>query len=88
MRSHVAPCGAAAADATAAKTPVAVANGIGAVVGHGVGARRRVAVLGHGLSDLLAIGLRLSPRVARAQQCNSNRNEDPSHVDGFLSNVD
>jgi hypothetical protein len=76
------------ATATTAETLVAVANGLGAVMRHGVCARRRVTVLGHGLSDLIAIGRRLSPCVARAQQCHSNRNEDPRHVDCFLSNVD
>jgi hypothetical protein len=88
MISHVAPCRAAAAAAASAETLVAVANGFGAVMRHSVRARRRVAVLGDGLSDLIAIGLRLRPRVARAQQCYSNCNEDPCHLDCFLSNQD
>jgi hypothetical protein len=86
MISHVARRHAPATTAT--ETLVAVANSVGAVIRHGVRARRFVAVLRHGLSDLLTIGRRLGPRVTRAQQCNSNRNEDPRHVDRFLSNVD
>src|SRR5580692_2082737 len=82
MRSHLARDRATAA--AAAETFVAGGNGFRTVSPHGVGARRRVTVLGHGLSDLLTIGRRLGPGVARAQQCNANCNEDPSHVDCFL----
>lgn len=81
MAHHSAAARGAAATAEAF---VAGANGLGTIIRHGVSARRRVAILGHGLSDLLAIGRRLSPRVTCAQQCNSNRNEDPRHVDCFL----
>jgi hypothetical protein len=68
-----------------AETFVACANRFGTVGPHGVGARRRISVLGHGLSYLVAIGRRLSPRRACGEQCKSNSNENPSHVDGFLS---
>jgi hypothetical protein len=77
MRSHLARGHATAA--AAPETFVAGGNGFRTVSPHGVRARRRVTVLGHGLSDLLTIGRRLGPGVARAQQCNANCNEDPRH---------
>jgi len=43
----------------AAETFVAIANRVGTVSPHGVRARSRVSVLGHGLSYLIAIGRRL-----------------------------
>jgi len=47
--------------APAPETFFTVADRIGAVMRHGVGMRRRISVLGHGLSYLIAIGLGLSP---------------------------
>src|SRR5262249_48668867 len=46
---------------------------------------RRITVLGDGLSYLITIGSRLGPRLACREQRNSNRNDDPRHVDCFLS---
>jgi hypothetical protein len=72
------------AAAAAAETSFAVANRIGAVGAHRVRARCGVSVLRNGLSYLIAIGRRLSPRRARAQQCEPNCNDDPSHsMDSF-----
>src|SRR5262249_54953839 len=74
------------AAAAATEASIAVANGFGAIGAHGMRARGRVSVLRHGLSYLVAIGRRLSPRRARAQQGKSNRNDDPSHsMDSFPS---
>jgi hypothetical protein len=88
MISHVAR-GCATAAASATEALVAGAHGFGAVSPHGMCARGGISILGHGLSYLIAIGCRLGPRVACGrQQCNSNRDDDPRHVDCFLSNVD
>ena len=57
----------------------------GAVIPHGVRASRRISILGDRLSYLVTIGRRLSRSVVRQQQCNSNRNQNPRHVDRFLS---
>ena len=57
----------------------------GAVVAHGVRASRSIAILGDSLSYLVTIGRRLSRSIVRQQQCNSNRNQYPRHVDCFLS---
>jgi hypothetical protein len=73
------------APAATAETFVAIADRVGTVSPHGVRARSRVSVLGHGLSYLVAIGPGLSPRRACGQQCKSSSNEDSSHVDCFLS---
>jgi hypothetical protein len=79
------PNHASAAPAGAGQTFVALSNRLGAVIGHGVRARRAIAVLGNGLTYLVAIGSRLSRSIVGEQQCNSNRNKDPRHVDFFLS---
>ena len=83
---HV-PHGAHGASAATAETFIPVANRIGAVSAHGVRARRRISILGHGLSYLIAIGRGLSPRRACGQQCEPNCNEDPSHSTSFPSVV-
>jgi hypothetical protein len=57
----------------------------GAVIPHGVRSSRRISILGDGLSYLVTIGRRLSRSIVRQQQCNSNRNQYPRHVDRFLS---
>jgi hypothetical protein len=78
-----------ASAAATAEAFVTGAHGVGAVSPHGMCAGGGISILGHGLSYLLAIGRRLGPREAcGGQQCNSNRNDGPRHVDCFLSNVD
>ena len=57
----------------------------GAVIPHGVRASRSISILGDSLSYLVTIGRRLSRSVVRQQQRNSNRNQNPRHVDCFLS---
>jgi len=85
------PCGnltsrrAAARSAHSRQTFITGSYRFGAVMRHGVPPRRGISVLGNGLSYLVTIGRRLSRSIVRQQQCNSNRNQNPRHVDRFLS---
>jgi hypothetical protein len=69
---------------TSRDTPVSDLNLMFAVGRHGMPFGRSISISGHGLPDLITIGL--SHRGIGQQQSNDNGNQDPDHL-GFLQTI-